>query len=278
MAKMSVLSLVAGASVLAVTAGILVACASDKGGECRRRRLRADSRPAGLELGRSPDPFAELLRLPRPGHPEGAACASTCRRRPTTRLPEDKRQARDRSGQSRPQRALQADHLDRQRLQDAAAGVAQDPHRRATSPSSSAGSSRAPSTSSTGPTSRPPSSAPTRPSGTSQAVNQIDRYVFAALAKERASAPAKRGRPRDPDQPRHPGPDRPAADACSRSTPSSPTTDPNAYEHLVDRAAHLDRIRRAPGQHLDATWPATRTRVGGLNDGQRRISFPIATG
>ena len=64
--------------------------------------------------------------------------------------------------------------------------------------------------------------------------NPIDAFILATLEAEGIDAVA-RGRPADAAPPAQPRPDRPAADARRRSTRSSTTRDPDAYEQLVDR-------------------------------------------
>jgi hypothetical protein len=112
---------------------------------------------------------------------------------------------------------------------------------------------------------------PTQTKWDSQAVNEIDRYVYARLAKEGLS----------------PAPEADRETLINRVTldlTGLPPTleevdafvndnDPNAYERLVDRLlASIEYAERQTNIWLDAArYADTR---GGLNDNERPISFP----
>ena len=101
-----------------------------------------------------------------------------------------------------------------------------------------------------------------------------DRPVHPRPAGKGRAEAAARGRPRDADPPRDARPDRLAADARRRSTPSSPTQSPDAYEKVVDRLLAspaygermaldwLDAARYADthGYHIDNGRDMTRWR------------------
>ena len=70
--------------------------------------------------------------------------------------------------------------------------------------------------------------------------------------------PVARGRPLRPDPPRLARPDRPAADAGGGRDGSSTTTDPHAYEKLVDRLLAIAALRRALGGTVARPGPLRR--------------------
>ena len=99
------------------------------------------------------------------------------------------------------------------------------------------------------------------------ATNPIDRFVLARLEKE-GLTPSPEAAEAHADPPAHPRPDRPAADARRRSTRSSTTAAPDAYEQAGRPAARLAALRRAAWPGTGSTPPATPTQR--LPGGRRR--------
>ena len=87
--------------------------------------------------------------------------------------------------------------------------------------------------------------------------NPIDAFVLARLERE-GLRPVARGRPGDPDPPRHARPDRPAADARrGRRLPRRPVA--GRLREGRRPAARLAALRRAHGAGTGSTRPATPT-------------------
>ena len=87
--------------------------------------------------------------------------------------------------------------------------------------------------------------------------NPIDAFIAARLIREKLAAIATR-RPGAADSPRHARPDRPAADARRRWTPSSRTTRPTPTSSVVDRLLASPALRRAHGLGLARRGPLRR--------------------
>ena len=76
----------------------------------------------------------------------------------------------------------------------------------------------------------------------------VDAFILARLEAE-GLAPVARGRPADPDPPRHVRPDRPAADPRGGRRVRRPTTSPDAFARVVDRLLASPRYGERWGRH-----------------------------
>ena len=88
---------------------------------------------------------------------------------------------------------------------------------------------------------------------------QPDRPLRPGPAGKRRADAVARGRRGHADPPRDARPDRPAADARARSTPSSPTQSPRRLREGRRPAAGVAALRRADGRAAGSTPPATPT-------------------